>query len=213
MKPMVLMCMGLLAAFLCGCSGVQSPTARVVGFSVQEVTDEGVRGLVELELRNPNDTPLPLTKADYSVSLGQLGTQTYHDKLAHTIPAEGKQMVLLPAAWATGGNLAGQRDLAISGSVTYQPPGEVREVLTESKIPLPSVNFSGRGVIELAMGASWTAPRQAAPEPKIENTEPILSAEDEAAMLQAEADKQRTVDELEADVEAAEADVEAAESN
>jgi len=34
-----------------------------------------------------------------------------------------------------------------SGSVAYVPPGEVRELLTDYKVPLPTTGFSGKGTL------------------------------------------------------------------
>ncbi len=159
MKPLACVWIGLLAVVLAGCNSLQDPTVRVSSVSVQEVTPEGVRALVELELSNPNDTPVPLTESTYNVTLNGLGTKSYNQRLARTIPASGRQTVLLPAAWAYEGATTpgGPQSISVEGSVTYEPPGEVREVLTESNVPLPSVAFSQQGVIELSQGAAWRA--------------------------------------------------------
>lgn len=125
-----------------GCTNnLASPVARVSDVRVVQQTDQGSRVEVDVELTNPNSTPLPLVRSSYTVSAG--AGQAYHstERLNRTLPGKGKQVVTLPAVFtgAVGGSYN------VSGGVTYEPPGEMRKLLTESYYPLPSVGFSGSG--------------------------------------------------------------------
>lgn len=137
-----------VAASLGGCATVETPTIEVVNVRVAEQTGEAARIEALVELTNPNDTPLPLTSASYTLSVGSAGSVSLDDFPNRTLPALGKQTVLLPASVRTNGaNLKGAA-YTVSGSVTYEPPGEMRKILTESGIPLPWVDFSKSGSVE-----------------------------------------------------------------
>ena len=126
---------------------VERPATRVVGIEVLEQTDEGMRLAVTVELTNTNDVALPLVSADYHVQLEGLDGSRFEDEPHRTVPARGTQQVRLTAALPTGGGDLSGAGYAVRGSITYQPPGELREVLTGSYVPLPSTQFSGRGVL------------------------------------------------------------------
>jgi len=63
-----------------------------------------------------------------------------------TIPANGVQTVTLPAALATDTVEAG--DYQVRGTLVYEPPGEIRKLLTEYGVPLPSASFKAQGALE-----------------------------------------------------------------
>jgi hypothetical protein len=144
-----------------GCAaggGLAEPTARVVGVVLASQTHEGARLETVIELENPNRTPVPLVEAEYTVSLQGVGSYTAREWLHRTIPAAagpgdggspGRQVVRLPVAIAnTGwGDLAGAA-YEVEGSVSYRPAGEIRQLLTEMRVPLPSVGFEGSGRVE-----------------------------------------------------------------
>lgn len=134
---------------LIGCSSnLTNPTTRVTGARVVQHSEQGTRVEVEIELTNPNTTPLPLIKSDYTVSTGK--GQAYHatERLNRTLPSRGKQTITLPAVF-TGGADTGESSYSVTGSVSYEPPGEMRKLLTESRYPLPSVSVSGSGVLSV----------------------------------------------------------------
>lgn len=137
-----------IAASLGGCAGLETPTIEVVNVRVAEQTGEATRIEALVELTNPNDTPLPLTSASYTISAGNAGSVSLDDRPNRTLPALGKQTVLLPASLRTNGASLKGAPCTVSGSITYEPPGEVRKILTESGIPLPWVDFSKSGRVE-----------------------------------------------------------------
>jgi uncharacterized lipoprotein len=140
--------LSVVVALLAGCSSLQTPTGVVTAVRPTAATAEGARVEVTVELINPNDIPLPLLRTDYTVTLEGVGTFTFHDPTDRTLPAGGTQAVVLPAAFAKDGGQVGGVPYRVTGNITYEPPGEVRKVLTESGIPLPTVSFAASGRLE-----------------------------------------------------------------
>jgi len=123
------------------------PTAKVLSVSLADQTDQGARLIVLVELNNPNPhTPLPLRFAQYQVSAGGASAGST-SRPARTLPAGGSQTVSLAVSLAGTGALSGAAVQA-GGHITYEPPGEVRKLLTESSVPLPTVSFSYSGTIQ-----------------------------------------------------------------
>jgi LEA14-like dessication related protein len=142
-----LLALAALSLPLVGCNtvgAVQEPTAQVTSVDLKQSTQYGARLDVVVTLSNPNDVPLPITKAQYDVVVEGVGQFSFKDQPHRTIPANGSQVVRLPAAIETDGRELAGVGASASGSITYEPPGEIRKLLTDSRIPLPSVGFSGR---------------------------------------------------------------------
>ncbi len=143
---LLVLCMSVV---LTGCSSNLRPvTARVDSVTVDDQTDQGVRLLVTVVAENPNDTPLPVTWVWYKVNLDGGGDEfTFTELPKATLPAHGTQTITLPAAFARGGGEAAGDRYQVTGHVTYHPPGEIRKLLTEYKVPLPSAAFADEGVL------------------------------------------------------------------
>jgi hypothetical protein len=143
-----LMFMVAAAMLLCGCAVVKRPPANVTSVAVTEQTDQGGRIEVVVDLVNPNDdTPLPMPRAIYTVTVGDDKTFHFEQIPAATLPAAGVQTLTLPAAFADAAPLAGQ-PYRVTGRVEYTPPGEIRRILTDSGLPLPSSPFSAQGTLQ-----------------------------------------------------------------
>ena len=128
--------------------GLKRPSSKVRHVSILEQTEQGAVVEVSVELRNPNEVPLPLVSSRYTVAVDRVQSFTLHDEVHLTLPAGGRQIVRLGAAFASdGGELKG-RACTVSGTITYRPPGQFRKVMTESYVPLPSVAFRGQGTLE-----------------------------------------------------------------
>jgi hypothetical protein len=140
---MIAVCLGLS-----GCLGTPSPRAEVVGVDVADVSDAGTRVVVRVAVTNEGEQELPLPKADYTVSVEGAETFRYRAVPTTVVPiGQGSQsLVELPASFA-GGDYTG-RAYRVSGSLTYTPPGDLRRLATDYRIPLPFTTFSGRGVLE-----------------------------------------------------------------
>lgn len=151
--PTLLLC--CILALTGGCRGnktkgesgeVKSPTARLVGAKLMSTTEHGSRIDVMVELENPNALPLPLIETRYSFTAAGDAASRGRDNPNRTLPANRKQMVTVPIAVSKV--VEAGAAFSIEGSIDYEPPGEVRKLLTESKIPLPRVSFRGEGVIQ-----------------------------------------------------------------
>lgn len=137
-----------LALVLGGCaSNLKQVSARVDSVRIDEQTDEGVRVLVTVVAENPNDVALPIVRARYAVELPGTDAEPFRftDLPAVTVPANGVQTVTLPAALALSGANAVGAGYKVSGSLVYEPPGEIRKLMTEYGVPLPSASFKQQG--------------------------------------------------------------------
>jgi LEA14-like dessication related protein len=139
-----------VTALLGGCSAnLRQVSTRVDSVRVDELTDQGVRVLVTLVAENPNNIPLPIVKAKYKVTLAGIsgggGEFTFTDLPKATLPAHGTQTITLPAAFALNGGNAVGVSYKVAGQLTYEPPGEIRKLLTEYNVPLPSASFKDEG--------------------------------------------------------------------
>jgi len=112
-----------------------------VNVNLHERSAEGASYVITVELENPNDVDLPLKDCQYSLSVGDSKSNNLSINPKRTLPANGTQMVRMTASIPEGGNGA----YRASGTITFEPPGEIRKILTESKVPLPFVSFNGEG--------------------------------------------------------------------
>ena len=128
---------------------VPKPTVQVDAVKVVDQTDQGARIEIPVTLTNTASVALPLVEASYTVSIDGQKPVTFKNRPNRTVPIGGTQTVTLPLVVAiTGeGPLAG-RSMAVAGSIIYEPPGEIRQLMTESSVPLPSASFRYRGELE-----------------------------------------------------------------
>lgn len=123
-----------------------TPAASVTGVRLVEQTEEGALLEITIGVENPNDVALPLSAASFSVDVaGASGTFT--GKPNRTLPAGGSQTVTLNAALATTASVSGAA-VSVRGTITYVPPGEIRQLMTETYIPLPSAPFTYGGSVQ-----------------------------------------------------------------
>ena len=127
---------------------LKRPVVTGISVALVEQTDQGARLVANVELSNFNETALPLVWCQYRITVDGGDTFAMADELHRTLLARGTQIVQLPAAMAAAAlDLAGA-SYTIKGAITYEPPGAIRKVLTESKIPLPAVHFQSSGELE-----------------------------------------------------------------
>ena len=144
--------------FVCvgGCSmngGVDAPVAEVVSAKITQQTADGVRVEVTVLLSQNNKVPLPLTMSEADFTIGNTATRSITDKPHRTIPVgggqgTGKQVVVIPIAYPISAGIVPGSEYNVTGSITYEPPGEFRRILTESGFPLPTADFSRVGRLE-----------------------------------------------------------------
>lgn len=137
-----------LSALLGGCStNLRQVTARVDAVSIDEQTEQGVRLLVTIVTENPNNVQLPIVRAKYKIELAGAEPFEFTDLPKATLPGNGTQTITLPAAFSLQGGDASGRQLEINGHLIYEPPGEIRKLLTEYGVPLPSAEFKTKGTL------------------------------------------------------------------
>src|SRR5205823_666052 len=78
------------------CSQVQKPTAALRSADVAAVTADGFTANFALDVRNPNSFKLPLTDADYALSLGGVKITNDTIKPGGSIPANGSIPLTIP---------------------------------------------------------------------------------------------------------------------
>lgn len=117
---------------------VEQVTVRLV-----EQSSEGASYRIEVTLQNPNDVDLPLRSAQYQLAVGETSSPTMSANPHRTLAANARQMVELTVALPQPPSGAWR----CQGSITFEPPGEIRKIMTDSHVPLPSVNFTGEGTL------------------------------------------------------------------
>jgi len=147
MKQLTVLLLLMTGVVGTGCAGLKSPETRVLGVAVTQRSAEGARVELMVELNNPNATALPLRHSNYRVRMGERSF-SFKQRLDVTLPGHGTQRITLPAAFADGAAIGPDTPYQVSGSVTYEPPGEFRRILTDMRIPLPSRSFSAAGQLE-----------------------------------------------------------------
>lgn len=132
-----------------GCSekwldlSLMTPEAQVTEVRVLERTERAVRMELLVELTNPNAVDLPLREVDYRVSVPKAGSFHFVMPPVATLPAEGRQTLRLPAVLEVP--TGQEQTFRVSGTVSYEPPGELRRIMTDSGMPLPLSRFSAEG--------------------------------------------------------------------
>ena len=133
-------CSGVAAHSVGGCSGVQPPK-----FELDRVERSVADGslAIFIEATNNNDTPLPLRHARYRVALD--GERLFEGERSPevTVPAFSTVLFSLPAP------IAGQPGEAIEliGHVTYVEPGRLAEILFDSDVRQPEAPIRLEGEV------------------------------------------------------------------
>ncbi len=140
-----IVCMALVFG---GCGvNLRQVATRVDSVRIDDQTDQGVRVLVTVVAENPNDIAMPIVRAKYEVGLAGAEPFKFTDLPTATIPAHGTQTITLPAALAIAGGNASGHEFTVSGSLVYEPPGEIRKLLTEYGVSLPAAPFKSQGAL------------------------------------------------------------------
>jgi len=144
-KTVRLLCCGALMVSASGCAGVRTPGAELSSGAVAARTAEGARVEMTVRVNNPNEVPLPVRGVDYQVVVDGVGTFEMDDTPPIALPPRGSETLTLPASFADGSQDWAGRRYRLTGSLRYQPPGEVRELLTQYRVPLPTVPIEAEG--------------------------------------------------------------------
>jgi hypothetical protein len=151
-----ILCLVATCAGGCGLTkAVIAPKASVDTVSVVSETDEGARLKMVVILENANAVALPLKRVDYRLVVEGVGSFTFRDDPNRILPGArqvkqgetAKQELHLFAGIETDGATIRGKPYKASGTVTYEPPGEIRKLLTDSYVPLPITSFFGSGTL------------------------------------------------------------------
>ena len=138
-----------------GCTGFRSPAISVEKVAATRMTGEALALAIVMRLENPNNAPLELHEFRYTVSID--GTKVYAGRRAGgaTLSANGTRQVTIPAVvnydrigWRAGGPPR-TFNYALDGTLTYNAPSEIAQVLFDTGVRRPRVSFSKRGEVAL----------------------------------------------------------------
>ena len=147
----MLVCMFLL--ILTGCKAYDAfkepalSPIKIEKADIQLVSQsaEAAKFDVTLTVSNPNKTPLPLVSSSMNLAVtghGGANANSFHHR---TVPANGTQTVTISIIILTTEQVTAQTAYTVKGELRYQPPGEFRKLLTDSKVPLPAAAFNFQG--------------------------------------------------------------------
>lgn len=138
-----------------GCSRYRAPTFELVGVRELERTDDALVLGFTLAASNPNDENLPMRQADYRLIID--GVPAFNGmRSAETILRRyGKgQLIELPAIvpadrFDLSAFDSGSIRYLLTGSIEYQTPGELAEVLFDSGVRRPKAPLRAAGTLDL----------------------------------------------------------------
>ncbi|MEM6552247.1 MAG: hypothetical protein AAF750_08985 [Planctomycetota bacterium] len=129
---------------------LRRPSATVTGAYVTATGPDAASVNIVLALENPQAVELPVRFGDLRLRTGAGTTPTIETRPHVTMPPKGIATVTLQGvAKHNGQGLVGQ-PLTVTGSLTYEPPGELRQMLTDTGFPLPDIGFSSTVTAEAA---------------------------------------------------------------
>ena len=120
---LLLLAIGLLGP---GCATVKQPTATFKKMDVTGVTTSGFTMAFDLDVQNPNPVALPLSEADYKLSLGGVDVVEGKAKPEGTLPPHGDLAVTLPVTVTYENLLAAESAIRKGdGKIPYAFTGEI----------------------------------------------------------------------------------------
>jgi len=148
----------LAATTLCACSIIKvpewpppitAPTSVVQRVALVDASDQAARYDITVEIFNPNTFEMSLTHVTYALTVDG---QTYRtETLPNTTLSAGRVVLVTLPAVIEGGAAGGGGSFTTSGTFQMRPPGEIRTLMYEMGIPLPTTSFSGRGGVGEAL--------------------------------------------------------------
>ena len=104
-----------LLSLACAGAGLEKPTASVKGMSLGAVNAAGLTMNFDVDVTNPNAFAVPLTAADYGLSIS--GTKVLDGKAqpGGELPAKGTRSLVLPVAVTFENLMAAEQALVKSG--------------------------------------------------------------------------------------------------
>lgn len=136
-----------LAAALGGCAA--NPEVRAVSARQEGSTAEGSTVKVLLELTNPNDAPVELTRWDYSFSVADRTAYSGEWIASLTLPPNSTTQAELPAFLPASFGDASAERWRVGGSLGYRATGKVDKLLYQLGVNRLSAGF-GSGATGIA---------------------------------------------------------------
>jgi len=142
--------MCVLSLVLVGCTTYKAPKLTVVDVLISEASDDAMVLMFLIDVENPNDVEIPLQEASYILSLDGHRVFSGNRSPQTTLHRLGTQRIELPAVIPIpedGPAPTGSHSYTLGGTLVYITPGEIAELLFDSKLRRPTVRFSDRGTI------------------------------------------------------------------
>lgn len=142
-----LLLFGLLSASLLACGALspvaEKPKVTVKGVSLSSVGFSGMTGEVAMEVFNPNSFGIPLTRVEWTLSVGNAKAVSGAFDLSETIPAKASAPVVGSLRIDASSAIRVVGELA-SGARTYTLQGRLHFQTRFGKL---SVDIAGQGEI------------------------------------------------------------------
>lgn len=105
---------------------------------------DGQRMVLTLEGRHRNEEEFPLAEARYRVVRVSDGATVFEGvRLAEvSLPPEGGQRFELPVAIPAAAAVVSGEPLRVAGTVTYELPGTIAELLFDTRVRRPKARFA-----------------------------------------------------------------------
>lgn len=141
-RSVVVAAAGVAGVAMGGCFHAR-PTVDVVSTRADGLSAAGQRIVVVLEGRHTNEEEFPLERARYRVERASDGAVLFEgERLAEAVlPPAGVQRFELPAAIPAEAGLMSGEPLVVSGTVTYEVPGTIAELLFDTRVRRPKARF------------------------------------------------------------------------
>jgi hypothetical protein len=142
----VLLATGCVTGGLVGCSSHAPPSFELADVYTQGDGPDGRVVVFVVEGINDSTAQLPLRDVTYSVSLDGGEVVSARRTAEATLPAKGSQTFELPIGLADGQSVGGAYRL--TGSVEYQLPGALADLMFDNNIRRTRAGFSFSGQLD-----------------------------------------------------------------
>lgn len=142
--------LALLCSIAGGCTFFKAPKLTVHGVQLMNESDDGLVLEFDVDADNFNEEALPLEQIEYSLWLDNQRVFTGVRSPEATLRRLGTQQLRLPAVVNLNEHPrpTGVVPYRLSGTLKYRTPGEIPEILYDSRVWRPSVDFSDSGEID-----------------------------------------------------------------
>lgn len=134
-----------------GCAGHPAPVLSVQDIALTERSMDAAILTITVSASNPGEEALPLRRVNYTLWLDGKRAASVERTALYTLSGGGEAELSLPASIdpALLSASEGTR-YRVSGSVVYELPGAIAEMLFDNNLRRPSASFSASGTLTLA---------------------------------------------------------------